>query len=200
MSILNKLIYFYVRINKKRVFNHNKKYPTRKEQDDFLMKLDTSDNNFRNSFNKYRCMCFYHYSVPTRLIYNIGAFLLLIPFLIYFNRKHLELHEKNRKLLVVRKRDLISIKDILPEELKVNYNIEEFEVNINRIYLDNKANKVLLRAFKLHPFSYYYLFVLMDRLAIQSTITAATPWLRKRNIWRIRLRRSPCGSGRREMS
>lgn len=170
MKVFDLLVMAYVKLNKKLLFNTNKHYHTRKEQDEFLERFNESDDYYKNSFNKYKCICYYHYNMVSRALYNFCAMFLLLPLYIYFNRRHLQMCSKNDKLLVVRKRQLIRINDIFPSELKSKYHVEEFDVNINKIYLDSDANKVLWESVKLHPFSFYYLFVVMERLAIQSTI------------------------------
>lgn len=170
MKVLELLAKAYAKINKSVLFNHDKHYHTREEQDEFLKQFNVSDDYFENSFNKYKCICYYHYNVAIKVLYNLGALIIFLPSYIYFNRKHLQLCSKDDSLVVVRKRELIKIDDIFPSALRSRYNIEEFEVNINRLFLDSSANKVLWKATKLHPLSFYYLFILMERLAIQSTI------------------------------
>ena len=170
MKALDLLMKAYVTINKKLLFNHDKHCHTREEQDKFLKRFNKTDDFFENSFNKYKCICYYHYNIISRAVYNFGALLILIPSFIYFNRRHLKLNTKNDGLLVVRKRELIRIDDIFPSELKSKYDVYEYEVNINKIYLDKAANIVWLKAVRQHPLSFYYLFVVMERLAIQSTI------------------------------
>lgn len=177
MFLLNLIGRLFRYLDNKQLKDFEKKHPSRFEQDRFLKRIGTGSNFFENSYNKFKCVCFYHYSPFVIMVYNLGSLLLLIPLYVFFNRKKLKLADKDETKVVLRSfrsvgSEHIPVKpdDIFPEVLKCKYKVCDVVSTINCIFLDKESNSILLQAAKRHPFSFYYLLVLMKRLARQSTI------------------------------
>lgn len=173
MLALDFLKICYLRFNMQQLKKNNKKYPNRIAQEVFLSKIEDSNNPFDVSYNKFRCVCFYHYEFYIVLFYNIISALLLLPMLLYLNRKKLQVVPKDKHKAVTKNSfsdNSVGIEDIFPLEIKKNYVVQTYIVDIHHIYLDKDANRIIFKAFIKHPFSYYYLLILSIKLAKQSTI------------------------------
>lgn len=171
MKVIDILKTIYSKINNKEVKNAEKARPSRDTQDAYLSQLDVSEDHYENSYNKYRCVCFFHYSKVMLFFYNVAAVILYIPLYLRFRvSKKQKTTAKPGNLMVLKKGKTISTEDIFPEELKKQYTIKEYLVDYNKIYLDNDAKRILSEARKKHPFSFHYNLVLMIRIAIQCSI------------------------------
>lgn len=171
MRVIDILKTIYSKINNKEVINSEKVRPSRKAQDAYLSKFEVSDNHYENSYNKYKCVCFFHYSKTMLFFYNVASALLYLPMYLKLGRtKRNQAGEKINNLLVIKKGKTIGTDDIFPEELKEQYTVREYFVDYNKIFLDSDAKKILRVARKKHPFSFYYNLVLMIRMATQCSI------------------------------
>lgn len=171
MKAIDILKTIYSRINNKEVINSEKVRPSREAQDAFLDRFDASENHYENSYNKYRCVCFFHYSKTTLLLYNFASALLYLP--MYLKLSSFKKENENGKtsnVMMLKKGKTIGTDDIFPEELREQYAINEYFVDYNKIYLDSDAKKILSTARKRHPFSFHYNLVLMLRMATQCSI------------------------------
>lgn len=170
MSLFDALKKIYVRLNTGQLKDFEKKHPSRLQQDRYLAKMEDTDDYYKISFNKYKCVCFYHYNRLILLAYNLGSLFLLLPVLFFFNRRHINHVERTKSRIIVRQSKILGYKDIMPDQLANNYDVIGYTTNYSDIYLDKDSNRILWKAFTKHPLSFYYLLVLMTRLARQSTI------------------------------
>lgn len=170
MKFIDLLKSIYASINNKQVINSEKKRPGRKEQDEFLNKFQATEDPYSNSYNKYRCVCFYHYSLAVRLLYNAAAFIGLMPMLLCFSLKHGCKPKYDPNTIIVKMGLNIDINDIFPDELRNKYTVKKHYADYSDIYLDKTARKIIANAFLRHPLSFHYILVLMIRLAAQCSI------------------------------
>lgn len=161
----------YAKFNNRQVINSEKRIPSRKEQDLLLSRLKAGEDHFNNSYNKYKCVCFYHYSRGVLLLYNIASALLYFP--LYLKLKNAKKGAKKKKyenLLVMKRGRGIGIEDIFPEPLREKYKVVEDFMRYDILYLDKESKQILKEARKRHPFSFHYNLVLMMRIANQCRI------------------------------
>ncbi len=171
MKLIDLLKTIYANFNNRQVINSEKRRPSRKDQDLLLSKLNAGVDHFNNSYNKYKCVCFYHYSMGVLLLYNIASAMLYYP--LYLNLKSKRRRVKKEKcenLLVMKRGKGIGIEDIFPEPLREQYAVVEDFMRYDLIYLDKESKQVLKEARKRHPFSFHYNLVLMLRMANQCRI------------------------------
>lgn len=171
MELINLLKTIYAKFNNRQVINSEKKRPSRKEQDLLLSKLNAGEDHFNNSYNKYKCVCSYHYNMGVLLLYNMASAILYYP--LYFKlrgKKKGAKKEKCENLLVMKRGRGIGIDDIFPEPLREQYTVVEDFMSYDRIYLDKESEQVLKKARKRHPLSFHYNLVLMIRMANQCRI------------------------------
>lgn len=143
------------------------------EQREFINEIAPPQNEYQQSFFKYKCFCesCYYKRKWILMIYNIGAFLI-------YPLMYRKLYKKGRNMqrstsdidAVVQNVPRLRNEDILPKEIKEQYkNIIEIEsINYKDIYLNRKAVEICNELEKRYFLEPYFRIIVMIKLALFS--------------------------------
>lgn len=162
----------YVYLNHKFIYNYDRKYPSIKEQMQFMQKLPDPKDDIEASYNKYLAQLFYYYSILIRIIFNAGG-LLVWPILWRKYRKAYRLFGcedvkndriEGRKGVIVVKGSRVSPADIMPPDLETKYGTVDYVSLDENCILDDEAEEIFkscVKRYWLHP---YFLVMNLRRL------------------------------------
>ena len=152
---------------KKIYFNHNNKKGrrfkhSRKEVDVFLNNLGSPKDDIDRSYFQYLCQKWESETIFSSVVENLVSLFLFIPFFIFFRCKP---HRKNKdRYDAVLTHEFL--KDYLPQDFKGSFIWEDF----NNGSLNSNDSKLIFLMIKRHPFSFFFNFKNMCRIASYSKL------------------------------
>lgn len=175
MNTLKKIYTFF---NNKFLFDKKKTYPSIPEQKEYLRSFPEPEDEYDLSFFKYRCVCYYYYSIYHIIFLNCISFIAL-PFLFTLYRVKAMRYDSLMKqfvpnnLILCSQSAIVPNDDIFPEELKKMYmECQEYSRGEAKAFLLCEAQKIFFRALKKHFWNFHYLLVLLVRLSQQGYLIA----------------------------
>jgi hypothetical protein len=135
----------------------------------FLVNLKEPNDDFQRSFNQYLCQK-YLGNKKEYLLYNIGSFILIIPFLIFF------ILRRQFKKTIKTKCDAIFVEPVIGRKIIPNELLSEFELiydafySSTKIYLQRDDIQFVIKLICCYCFHFYFLLKCIMKVAMYRAI------------------------------
>ena len=173
--VIKKLYEFF---RDKTLFNREKKLHSIDEERLFFSGLPKAGDRMEKAFLKYRCMSWYNYPFFTRILFNLGAALILpFAYIYYISRPADKKNTAEKYDAVIRRNNSIAYDDIIPEILTDGKKVKEIaRYDFKEGILDEKAREIyagITRKYRGH--FYFRLLVLLKLAEYRGWITKYSP-------------------------